>query len=378
MNREDQSGQPNAETQINGTESFMRLNIHRLVKDDFFIFISETAFVTQMKEKILTFLKEEKPETDRPEVCVSDLRLIYKGKVLVDSETVQFYKIQNNDTVQLCPLRRKRMDQPLSNPAGGPMENHDADTQNEEGKQQLITGASEVTFFSFSFFGQPTFRGGRNLSAQNLTRRNQGSQNLESSSHTSQRRSTLRRRLRVPMTGTPTPMTITGNLRNFKVVLEQTLSRLSATNFDNCQELMTQLDTLIGRATTLRGCLTEEVKKETREVTRETRINTSELLISHTESIDVHPEVVVPNMLRYCPFRFDMRSTLEPLPLASTPVENTGSPGDNESVRTTGETNNRPKHSRIFHNSQIVARQLLRNTDPHSIFNMFINLFSRN
>ena len=178
------------------------------------------------------------------------------------------------------------------------------------------------------------------------------------------------------MTGTPTPITITGNLHNFKVVLEQTLRRLSATNLDNCQELMTQLDTLIRRATTLRGCLTEEVKKETREVTRETRINTSELIISHTESIDVHPEVVVPNMLRYCPFRFDMESTLEPLPLASTLVENTGSPGDTESVRTTGE--NRPEHSRIFHNSQIVARQLLRNTDPLSIFNMFINLFSRN
>jgi len=377
MNREEQSGQPNAETQINGTESFIRVNIQRLANDDFFVFISETSFVTQMKEKILTFLKEEGPKTDSLEVCIGDLRLIYKGKVLVDSETVQFYKIQNNDTVQLCPVRRKKMDQSLSNPAGGPMENHDADTQNEEGKQQLITESSQVTFFSYSIFGQPTLRGRRNVSARNLRTRNQGPQNSESLSDTGQTRSYPRRRIRVPTTSRPTPLTIAGILRNFKFVLHETLRHLSATNLDNCQQLMTQLDALIERATTLRGHLNEEEWKESPEVTQETRINNSELLISNTGSIDVHPEAVVPNTLRYCTFRW-MESTSEPLPLESTLVENSRSPGDTESVRTTGEADNRPEQSCIFSNSQILARELQRNTVPRSIFNMFISRFSQN
>merc|ERR1719382_599060 len=123
------------------------------------------------------------------------------------------------------------------------------------------------------------------------------------------------------MTATPTPITTIGNLRNFKFVLQETLRRLSATNMDNWQELITQLDALIGRAITLRGALTEEEKKESAEVTGETRINIPELRISHTRSIDIHPEVVVPSMLRYCPFRFDMETTSESPPLVSTLVE---------------------------------------------------------
>jgi len=368
MNREEQSGQPNAETQINGTESFMRLNIQRLVKDDFYVLINETAFVTQIKEEILTLLKEEEPETESPEVGVGDLRLIYKGKVLVDSQSVKFYKIQNNDTIQLCPVRRKSVDQPLSNPAGGPAENDDTGIRNEEGKQQFVTEPTEVTFFSFSFVGPPTLRGGRNL--------NQGPGNTGSSTQTNATRSTPQGRLMVPMTDTPTPITTTGNLRNFKFVLQQTLRRLSATNLDNCQELITQLDSLIRRATTLRGCLTEEEKKESLEVARETRVNNPELRISRTGSIDVHAEVLVPNVLRYFPFRFDMESWSPSL--GSTLVENSGSPEDSESVRTTGETANRPEQSRIFNNSQILARQLQRNSIPRSIFNLLIGQFNQN
>jgi len=376
MNREEQSGQPNAETQINGTESFMRLNIQRLVKDDFFVIISETAFVTQIKQKILTFLKEEKPETDSQKVSVDDLRLIYKGRVLVDSESVKLYKIQNNDTIQLCPPRRKKVDRPLTNPGGGTMENDDAHSHNEEGKEQLLRGPSEVTFFSFSILGQPTLGGARNLSRRNWRTRNQGPHNSESFSHTSQTRSTRRRPSMVPMTATPSPITTIGNIRNFKSVLQETLRRLSGTNLNNCQELITQLDELIGRAITLRGALTEEEKRESPEVTGETRINKLELGISRTGLIDIHPDVVAPNMLRYCPFRFDMESTSESHPLTSTPVESSGS--SDESVRTTGETSNRQEQSRIFNNSQMLARQLLRNTVPRSIFNMVINQFNRN
>jgi len=378
MNHEEQSGQPNAETQINGTESFMRLIIQRLVKDDFFVFISETAFITQMKQKILTFLKGEDLESYSQEVTVGDLRLIYKGKVLVDSESVQLYKIQNNDTIQLCPLRRKKMDQPLSNPAGGPIENDDARSHNDDGKEQHITGPSEVTFFSFSILGEHTLGDGRNLSGRNLRTRNQGPPNLESFSLTSQTRLTRRRRSIVPMIATPTPITTIGNLRNFKFVLQETLRRLSATNLNSCQELISQVDALIRGAFTLRGVLSEEVKNESPEVTRGTLINNPELRISHTGSIDVHSEVLVPNMLRYVPLRFDMESTSESPALTSTVVESSDSPGDTESARTTGETGNRPEQSRIFNNSQILAEQLQRNTVPRSIFNMLINQFNRN
>jgi len=370
MNREEQSGQLNAETQINDTAPLLKLKIQRLGKDDFFVSISEKAFVTQMKEKILTFLKEEEPETESLEVSASDLRLIYKGKVLAGSESVKFYKIKNDDTVQLCPIRQNSVSEPLTNPAGGPVENGDADTQNEDEKQQIVTGSGEVAFI-FSLFGQPTFQGGRNLSTRNLRTSNPGPQNSESSNQTSSTRSSPRRRLIVPMMDAPTPITPTGNLRNFKFVLQETLRRLSSTNLNNFQELITQLDALIRRATTLRGCLATEEKQDAPGEPRETQINIPELIISHTGSIDVRAERLVPSVLRYLPIRPNMNVTLGFPPLATNHVESSRDPDDTESVQATGEIGNSAEQSHIFNTNQIAPNPLQRNTDSRNIFNIF-------
>jgi len=374
MNREEHYGHLNSKKRTNETEPLIRLNVQRLAKNDFFILISETALVTQMKEKILKFLQEEEPKTESPEVSTTDLRLIYKGGVLEDTESLNFYKIQNNDTVQLCPIHRKKLDQPLSNLAGGPIENDDA--RNEEGKQQLVTEPGEVTIISFAIVGQPNFRGGRNLLSQNLRTSNQGPQNSASSNHASTR-SSPQRRLMVPTTAAPTPVTTTGNLRNFKFVLQETLRRLSETDMNSSQELITHLDALVRWATSLRGSLTEEEKNETSGLPLETQVSNSELVISHPESIDLHSELLVPTMMRCLPLRFNMEAAPEfPLQLSNW-VKNSGSSGDAESVRPNGETGNRPEQSRIFNASQILARQLLRNTTSGSIFNMIINRFNQ-
>jgi len=372
MDREEEYGHLNVEKQTKETESLLRLKIQRLVKNDFSILISETALVTQMKEKILKFLKEEEPRTENPEVSITDLRLIYKGKVLVDTKSVNVYKIQNNDTVQLCPIHRKKVDQPQSNQAGGSTENDD--TRNEEGKQQVVTEPSEVTIISFAIVGQHNFEGGRNLLSQNSRTSNQGSQNSVSSNHASTR-SSPQRRLIVPMTAAPTPVTTSGDLRNFKFALQETLRRLGETDMNNRQELITHLDALVRRATSLRGSLTEEEKKETSGLPLETQ--NSELVISHTGSIDVHGELLVPAMMRCLPFRFNTEAAPESPPQAPNWVENSDSSGDAESERPNKETGNRPEQSGIFNASQILARQLLRNTNSGSIFNMLINLFNR-
>jgi len=374
MNRKEQCGQLNAEKQTNETESLLRLKIQRLVKNDFSISIGETALVTQMKEKILKFLQEEEPRTESPEVSMTDLRLIYKGKVLVDTESLNFYKIENNDTVQLCPIHRKKVDQPLSNLAGGPIENDDA--RNEEGKQQLLNEPSEVTIISFAIVGQPNFGGGRNLLSQDLRTSNQGPQNSVSSNHASTR-SSPHRRLMEPMTAAPTPVNTSGDLRNFKFALQETLRRLGETDMNNNRELITHLDALVKRATSLRGSLTEEEKKETSGLPLETQMSNSELVISHAGSIDVHGELLVPTMMRCLPFRFNIEAAPESPSQASNWMENPGSLVDAESERPNGETGNRPEQSGIFIASQILARQLLRNTNAGSIFNMLINRFSQ-
>jgi len=217
MNREEKSEHPNAEMQTNKTESLMRLNVQRLVKNNFCILISEAAFVTNLKEEILEFLQQEEPETESPGLSVGHLRLIYKGKVLLNAKSLSFYKIQNNDTVQLCPIRRKYADQPLSNPAGGAMENED--DRNEERKQQFVIEPIDVTIISFTTLGQPHFERARNLLFQNFRTSNLGPQNSVSSNHASTR-SRPQRRSQVTTTAN------TSNLRDFTLALQGTLRRL--------------------------------------------------------------------------------------------------------------------------------------------------------
>jgi len=146
---------------------------------------------------------------------------------------------------------------------------------------------------------------------------------------------------------------------------------------NNCQELAAHLDTLISRATTLRGSLTEEEKKESTEMLQEAQVSNTELVITNTGSIDVHAELLVPTMTRGLPFRFNMEAAPESLPQASNSVENSSTSRDLESGRPNGEIGNRQEQSRIFNASQILARQQLQNSTSGSIFNMLVNRFRK-
>jgi len=80
----------------------LRLRIQRLKEKDFFVSIGGRDLIIKLKTEIFRFLKPEKS----PESSASNLRLIYKGKVLADAKFVESYKIQNEDTIQLVPFNR--------------------------------------------------------------------------------------------------------------------------------------------------------------------------------------------------------------------------------------------------------------------------------
>jgi len=86
--------------------TILRLKIQRLRGDDFFISISKRDMITQLKQQVLRVLRS----TTGPDVRVeiTNIRLIYKGKVLADEKSIEFYSMQNEDTIQLVPFRRSR------------------------------------------------------------------------------------------------------------------------------------------------------------------------------------------------------------------------------------------------------------------------------
>jgi len=383
MNHEEQT--KNAEKEINDVSVLMKLKVQRLGKDDFFISISRKGLITHLKEKILTFVKAEQSETNDLELGVKDIRLIYKGMVLVDSKSVEFYKIENDDTIQLCPYLRKKRAQASVNPAGDPANNSGAEAQNEAGQQRLIGGPGDFTFISFSLTEQPINGRSRNRSAQSTATRNQGTQNstdVESSNQSSPTITTsIRRHLILPVINDHTPTTVTGNLRNFKSVLQETLRRLSAINLENSHELVTQLDVLIRRATTLRGGLsTREEKHDAPATESHTNLN-PELIISHTGSIDIHPQEPIPCVLRYLPLRLNLatgsentvESSVDPAGLAGQVAGALGDLGPGEAA---GASDNSAEQPRTVHQNQAGYTAEHRNNHSRNIFNI-LNRFDR-
>jgi len=385
INREEQT--EIGEKEINDVSVLMKLKIQRLGKDDFFISTSRKGLITHLKEKILTFVKAERSETDDLQLSVRDMRLIYKGMVLVDSKSVEFYKIENDDTIQLCPYNRKKRAQASANRAGDPANNSGAEAQNEAaGHQQLIGGPGEFTFISFSLTEQPINGRIRNRSAQNTATRNQETQtstDLESSNESSSTITTsIRRHLILPVINNHTPTTMTDNLCNFKSVLQETIHRLSATNLENIHELVTQLDVLIRRATTLRGGLsTAEEKDDVPATESHTNLNPP-LVRSHTGSINIHPQGSIPSVLRYLPLRLNLgtasentvESSVDPVGLESGQVADAlGDSGSGQAARSSG---NRAEQPRIVIQNQVGHRAEHRNNHSRSIFHI-LNRFER-
>jgi len=84
----------------------LRLKIQRLKDEDFFVSIGGGGLINQLKEEVLRFLKSGASVAVSAEIAI--IRLIYKGRVLLDSKSIEFYKIKNEDTIQLVPFRPRR------------------------------------------------------------------------------------------------------------------------------------------------------------------------------------------------------------------------------------------------------------------------------
>jgi len=414
MNCEEQGADEYAEKNLNEKGALMKVKIQRLEKEDFFVSISGKKLITHLKEKIIAFLQAAQLENDDVALCVSNLRLIYKGKVLLDPKSVEFYKIQNDDTIQLCPTRRRRLGQPESNSAGSQDER--TGTQDEDAMPQFGREPGEFTFISFSM-SEPPELGRSGSSSIRLPRtRNRGqdaSNNTELPNHTPRLRGTTRRRLTMPARPRPTPETVTGTLRSFKFILQDTLRRVNASNVEDRQELIPQLDTLIRRATNLRDDLQMErvpppftsrfefmvfermgihnrsslnTAEEKEDVPRARRRTAPEipnpmapqagLATSQAGSINIDAERRVPSMLRYLPHRLNPGSAFELSLAASRFGEDQVNPPDFVSPLVPAEADNREEQQRNPEiNEEVPPPQ--RNTRSRGIFSSIINRISR-
>lgn len=223
----------------------LNLKIQRLKADDFFVSISGKGLVTQLKEEIVRFLKAAQVQDEESSPGVTNLRLIYKGKVLMDCKTIEFYKIQNDDTIQLVPYRRRKPeDLPTSR-----SENPRVEMDRKEGdvpELRDLRGTGEITYIQFSVSEGPPDRNSefaqlcRNLFPEDLATRTPPLPTPRSAD------GNLR-----PV-DRPTPLTVSGSLRSFKHVLEETLRRISEPG-EGARELVPQLNTLISSANILRA-----------------------------------------------------------------------------------------------------------------------------
>jgi len=224
----------------------LNLKIQRLKADDFFVSISCKGLVTQLKEEILRFLKTAQVKDEDSQPGVTNLRLIYKGKVLMDCKTIEFYKIENDDTIQLVPYRRRKPPEDL--PTSG-TENGGIEIENKEGGElpgfSELRGTGEITYIQFSVseglpprnseFGQLY----RSFFEDDLAVRTPPVQSPRSAD------AALR------AVNRPTPLTVSGSLRSFRHVLGETLRRVMEPG-DGARELVSQLNTLISSANILR------------------------------------------------------------------------------------------------------------------------------
>jgi len=395
----------------------LKLKIQRLEDEDFFVSISGKGLITHLKEKIVTFLKAaEVVDEDVVGLGVTSLRLIYKGMVLLDGKSIEFYKIQNDDTIQLCPLRRKKQrqqaaDAPRSVPSGDGV----AAGAQEEASGQGNAGreTNQFTFISFSMNDNPIDLLSRRPHIRSRGRGVDAPDNNDTQPQGQGRRGRARiqRRSNSSSRGRPSPATISGTLRNFKLSLEDTLRRVTSTNLENRRELIPQLDALITEANTLRDELqTDEqsppmlpsplfeilllerlgaasrsnisarapvAEDEKKQDASQAQLPSSpELIPFRNESIDIAADLITPS-LRYPPLRVNTGAVSEFPPVAAgqiTPPQalrgTTMTPEYNTSTRPT----NLPRNANRGNERE---PQPQRPSRSRNIFSSFINRFNR-
>lgn len=403
---------------INGKDVLMlKLKIQRLEEEDFFVSISGKGLITHLKEKIVKFLKTaDAAEEAVVGLGVTSLRLIYKGMVLLDAKSIEFYKIQNDDTIQLVPLRRKKQRQ---RDAGAPRSVSNGDTgvggAQQEGPESKSAGreSNQFTFISFSMSDNPIDLLARrpNIRSRGRGVDSQDSNDTQAQTQARRGRTRMQRRSNSSLRGRPSPATISGTLRSFKLSLEETLRRVSSTNLDNRRELIPQLDALITQANSLRDELqTDELtplslpspmfeilllermgaasraaanrraptgnQEEKQDTGRAQLPPSPELIPIRNESIDIATELLNPS-LRYPPIRVNTGSAPEFPPVATR--RSTSTPAlrgtrltldSNTSARLTNQPRNANREDEREPQPQ-------RPNRPRNIFSSIMNRFNR-
>jgi len=237
----------------------LRLKIQRLHGENFFVSIGGKDLVTHLKEQVLQILKAG----DASEVWaeVTNLRLIYKGMVLVDAKSIEFYKIQNEDTIQLVPNPRRRnpsrssssSQAPTPSPNGGGTERSQPELG---GSRSQTERRGPIRFLSLStsvFGGLQRFISGRSQRINNQQQRQVRSIHTQTNNTPSPRR-----RLARPITSR--------SLNRFKEKLQSTFRGVTAVERRGCREgareLASQLSGLIRDANSLKAQLLEQAPNE--------------------------------------------------------------------------------------------------------------------
>jgi len=258
MNYEEHIKQ-NEETKECFSEMAIKLKIQRLKKEDFVVTISRKDLIADLKDKILEVLNAAHVEEDEFTPNKTHLRLIYKGKVLLDLKSIEFYKIQNDDTIQLCPIRITVRDNPSTHQANNPLGRRDSDIDIQEigDNLRLSRGTGNFAVVSFSLGRQPEPGAGRRV--VQLPRISDREPNPRDSQEAMLNAPRGRAHQQRSSLGVRTsPEVFTGNLQNFKLTLEETVDRIGTTNMDNREDLLPHLDTLIRQARNIQDSLRME------------------------------------------------------------------------------------------------------------------------
>jgi len=249
--------------------TILRLKIQRLRGEDFFISISKTDMITKLKQQVLRVLRS----TPGSNVCVeiTNIRLIYKGKVLADEKSIEFYRMQNEDTIQLVPFRGSRS----ASQVGPESQRESRPSRNENPVVNETSTHDPITIFTFtsSFMGEPSQGENRPGSSRQNERRRPFNLQMH------------RQRVRLNTGRRSRPVT-SSSLRNFKDVLQRTHLRVHlaqqqrrrGVRATEQRALLSQLQILTRQSLSLRDDLIAELQSQSAndELPREMFQSTSE------------------------------------------------------------------------------------------------------
>jgi len=314
----------------------LKIKIQQLKKENFVVTISGKDLIADLKEKILAILKATQVE-EEDHLNIANLRLIYKGKVLLDAKSLEFYKIQSDDTIQLCPIRRNVR---VGN-SNGQVSGSSLDIENKDEDDNVREESGPISFFldEHPELRDSIIRNRRVLNGNNTLTQAASSTPTESSSR-----------------NRTTPEAFTEKLQSLRSALEDSLCQVNSVNMENREDLVPHLDTLIRQARNLRDDLVPEQQE--------------------------HPSVPVVDIHIFvrASAAWDLGSDLEEIQERGT--ESNGMDNDNAGVmaplsarREGGQNSTILSSSRVVEESE--RPNIRRSSRLRNIFSNIINRFSR-